>query len=334
MRGKVCAVFGCSNYEVEKNARSFFRFPRDKNILWRLGLFTTMLAAYSHSAEEEVTTANNNLDLNSAQVKSNTMLFPNHKFEDGSTADNTPQAEDHAEIPDKRVTAANYKYQDQQNSGSSQLSFDYPGYTGGQFEYFPTPDSPVAGHYGELHHKPVAGHHGGLHHKPVAAHHGDLHHDQFHGHEIDEHEPENSSRDNAFSFLAYLVVLSLLQGNLIALTKSNSVYLATRRRRDLINPENQTDVPTVVPQEKTEKTWLLNESQEVQCIQHRVCDINRLLASELGTAGGLLGQYVSQWAAQSINSGWRLLVIDAGKAGRQGEDCEIIYHGCPDLAPG
>ncbi|XP_066999116.2 zinc finger and SCAN domain-containing protein 31 [Anabrus simplex] len=38
MRGKKCAVFGCSNYEVQKDARSFFRFPREEKMcdLWVL----------------------------------------------------------------------------------------------------------------------------------------------------------------------------------------------------------------------------------------------------------------------------------------------------------
>ncbi|XP_066997570.1 tRNA methyltransferase 10 homolog A isoform X2 [Anabrus simplex] len=32
MSGEICAVFGCNNYKLQKDPRSFFRFPRDKII--------------------------------------------------------------------------------------------------------------------------------------------------------------------------------------------------------------------------------------------------------------------------------------------------------------
>ena len=29
--GKICAAFGCSNYDRNKNGLSFFRFPKEKD---------------------------------------------------------------------------------------------------------------------------------------------------------------------------------------------------------------------------------------------------------------------------------------------------------------
>lgn len=151
------------------------------------------------------------------------------------------------------------------------------------------------------------------------------HHDHYEGDfslKEEEGHHDVTSKDVAFAFLSYLILMAVLQGGLITLSAPPT---AGRKRRDL----RKLDIIEHVP-DKEEKTdsWLLNDERTMRCMQYHLCNVNNRLVRQLGEKGTKTGLYISNLVSTSVDPSWSRLVRDAGKAGRSGVDCGILYRSC------
>ncbi|XP_049773113.1 uncharacterized protein LOC126161379 [Schistocerca cancellata] len=149
------------------------------------------------------------------------------------------------------------------------------------------------------------------------------------GHRLEEgHEKHITAKDVAMAFLAYMAVLSILQGGIFTLIKDPptlGIVTSARNKRETMVPVPVIPDSSTLPQEQS---WILGEEKQIRCIQRSLCAVNRQLKMELGITGRILGQYISSWTAKSVDSSWMRLIADAGLAGMRGVDCDVLYRGC------
>lgn len=118
-------------------------------------------------------------------------------------------------------------HHDLKTLGSSDYAYTYSGVNGGSgYEHFSGGSYDHGGHHDHFH---------------VVEDHGP--HD--HGHYHDDNEYQITSRDIAFGFLTFMIILTNLQSALINLSKSNNLLgvITSRKRRDASKLYSMSEVP-------------------------------------------------------------------------------------------